>query len=155
MNRQHLDHVLIAAAVAAIVSGTLIEFSPIKQVVHSINASKHAWSDLTDAQKADLAHRLAEIPGVKLDVICGDGACTDLAQDIDDAAETAGIESLLDHPVSALGYGIGVKADQGDDRGRKVADALTAATNGELKPAIATDRTYGYVAIFIGKAPQK
>ncbi len=152
---QHLDHVLIAAAVAVIVSGALVELSPIKQVVHSINASKHAWRDLTDTQKDNLAERFAAIPGLKLDINCGDGACTDLAEDLDDAAEKAGIESQLDHPISALGYGIGIKADDGDDRGRKVADALMAVTNGELKPTIQTDRTFGYVAIFIGKAPQK
>jgi hypothetical protein len=149
----HLTHGAIAAAVAAFVAAAAINLSPVRQVMHSINASKHAWRDLTDAQKADLGRRFAAIPGLKLDINCGDGACTDLAQDIDDAAERAGVESILDHPITPLGYGIGIAADAGDDRGQKVAAALAAA--GELKSTVKTDRTFGYVAIFIGKAPQK
>jgi hypothetical protein len=154
MNRQQLDHALIAAAVAATVSFAAIEFSPIRQIAHTVNASKHAWTDLTTAQKEDLSRRLKAIPGLKLDIVSSDAASTDLAQDIDDAAEMAGVASLLDRPIVPLGYGIGIEADEGDDRGRKVADALTASTSGELKPVLKTDRTYGYVVIAIGKAPQ-
>jgi hypothetical protein len=147
-----LRHHLIAATVAASISAAVIVFAPIKQVVHTVNASKHAWIDLTDAQKADLTARLSTIPGLKLDIVCGDGACTDLAEDIDDAAEKAGVESILDHPVTPLGYGIGVKADQGDDRAQRVAAALSAATSGALQPVLGVDRTYGYAIIYIGKA---
>lgn len=45
MNR--LDHVLIAAAVAAIVSGAAIEFSPSKQIAHTVNVQTVYFTNST------------------------------------------------------------------------------------------------------------
>jgi hypothetical protein len=147
----HVLGAVIAGATAVLVAGAAIELRPIEQVVHQVNGSKHAWPDLTEAEKADLAARFKQIPGLKLDIAGADASSVDLSQDIDDAAEQAGIESVLDHAAIPLGYGIGIAA--GDiATAQAVADALSAATHGRLKAEIKIDaRTYGYAVVNIGK----
>ena len=148
--KAHFLHGCIAAAVAAVVSAAAASIMPAKQLVTRVAALEHAWPGLTAAQKGELSSGLKAIPALKLDIVCGDASCDDLAEDIDDAAEKAGVQSILDHPVSPLGYGIGVKADS-LALAQRVADAISKATAGEFKPIAATDRTFGYAIIFIGK----
>jgi hypothetical protein len=148
--KTHIVHGTIAALVSGIVSATAFAVMPAKQMVERVAALEHAWPGLTAAQKAELAAELKAMPGLKLDVVCGDASCDDLAEDIDDAAEHAGIASQLDHPIGTLGYGIGVKADN-LALAQQVADAIAKASGGEIKPVAATDRTFGYAIIFVGK----
>jgi hypothetical protein len=155
MTPSNFLHALTGAIVAVAVCGVSLAFYGPKQITHSVYASKHAWPDLSEAEKAELASRLKPIAG-KLDIVCGDAGCSDLAADIDDAAEKAGVESVLDRPIGPLGYGLGVRADKGDDRAQRVADALKAATGGRLRPVVGTIEPQnmplpGYAQIFIGK----
>lgn len=153
MNR--LDHILIAAAVAAIVSGAAIEFSPSKQIAHTVNASKHAWPDLTDAQKTDLAARLAPLKGAKIEILSADAASVDLAQDIDDVCEDAGIDSVLDRPFTPVPYGIFVQAEPGDARAETLAGALRAVMAMDIKVVAGKTAASGRpLWIVIGKAPR-
>lgn len=151
----HVAHALIAAMVAAVVSATAVKVMPAPQVANKTAALGHAWPGLSGEQKDKLAAAFKQISGLKLDIVCADASCSDLAEDVDDAAEKAGVNSQLDHAVFPLGYGMGVKADEGDDRARQVADAITTASGGALKPVVATDRMSGWVAIFIGKYERK
>jgi hypothetical protein len=168
----------LAAAIACVISAGAYTFMPpreithrvTEQVNHTVNASKHAWPDLTDAQKVGLAGSLKLISAgrgdsgdavsggaapLKLAIICGDGACTDLAQDIDDAAELAGVDSVLDRPFSALGYGVGVQAEAGDARGPALAAVLSDVIGGPVAATIGSTRMSGYpVWIVIGKHPK-
>lgn len=153
--RQHFIPAAIAAVVAATIAGGVGHFAPIKQVVHSINASKHAWADLTDPQKTDLAARLAPLKGVKIEVLSADAASVDLAQDIDDACEDAGIESVLDRPFTPVPYGIFIQAEPGDTRAETLAGALRAVMALDVKVVTGKTAASGYpLWIVIGKAPR-
>jgi hypothetical protein len=145
--KNHIAHGVIAAAVAAAVSTAALVTMPTKRVA----ALEHAWPGLSAQQKVDLGNRLREIPGrLQLDIVCIDASCSDLAEDIDDAGEQAGIVSQLDHVSTPLGYGIGVKADT-LATAQQVAKAISDASGGVLSPEAAADRTFGYAVIFIGK----
>jgi hypothetical protein len=152
--REHLISGAIAIAVAASVSGGIAHYAPAKvqQVLHSVNASKHAWPDLTDAQKTELAGKLAALNGTKILILSADAASTDLAQDIDDACEQAGVDSALDRPMLPLGYGIGIQAEAGDDKADALAAALATVTGAEVKVTTAKTASSGYMLwIVIGK----
>lgn len=163
ITKQHITHGAIAAAVASAISGGAVYVKPPAQIVHSVNASKHAWPDLTTAQKLAMAGRLrsafpqfATTPstGPKIDIVCGDGACTDLAQDIDDACEDAGIDSALDRPVLQIGYGIYVQGDD-DAANAALAAILHEAAGLDVKILKGSTNVPGTpLLIIIGKAPR-
>jgi hypothetical protein len=144
--KQHIT----AAAIAAAVAGAIGLSQPAK-VTQAIHASKHAWPDLTDAQKAALSSALGPLGGrIKIDIVCNDAACSDLAQDIDDACEAAGVDSVLDRAIGPLGYGIGLQAGQAEKTAAEsVAAALKAV--GIDAPIVPGKSAPGYVAIVIGK----
>lgn len=149
------QHIVSGVVAAAIAGGVAVAKPPkVTQVTHSIAVSKHAWPDLTDAQKTELSRRLGEI-GKSIAILCGDAACTDLAQDIDDAAEDAKINSILDRPASPLGYGLGV---QSDAFGKSAAEALASALRDVtgLQVEVATGMTLPQYPLFvlIGKHPR-
>jgi len=154
--RQHLISVAIAAAVA----GGIAAYAPAQKVTRDhivIAPSKHAWPDLTDGQKAALAATLRQKPfSAKIDIVCNDAGCSDLATDIDDAAEDAGIESQLDKAIGPLGYGIGVQANEFDKAAAQaLIAALDEATGGALKAQLVAGKSpAGYVTLLIGKHPR-
>jgi hypothetical protein len=147
--RQHIVQASIAAAVAAAISGGVAYKAPakIEQVVHSVNVSKHAWPDLTSAQKAALAEKLADEVKAPFVILCGNASCNDLAEDIDDAAENAKVPSVLDRPVTPLGYGIGVEGENGDGRAEKLAAALREVTG--LEVDVTRGRTLPEYPLFV------
>lgn len=155
----HVTHGAVAAVVAAAISGVVAHYAPakIQQVTHSVYASKHAWPDLTDAEKTALAGVLKSLPkGVTFDIVCNDAGCTDLAMDIDDAMEEAGVDSVLDRSVLPLGYGVDLVVNAFDmDAATKAAAALKEATGGrlDLPVTLAPPNTTkpGMVLIRIGK----
>ena len=128
-----------------------------KQITHAVNASKHAWPDLTDDEKAALAEVLKTVPKtVKFDIICNDAGCNDLAMDIDDAMEKAGLDSFLDRSLGPLGYGIDIQVNTFDMKAAQQAGlALKKATSGRLDLAVIeappSTNPPGYVTIRIGK----
>lgn len=153
------DHQRIAILRSHIseIEKTVKALSTPKQVNHTVNASKHAWPDLTDGEKAALAEVLKTVPkSVKFDIICNDAACNDLAMDIDDAMEKAGLESFLDRSLGPLGYGIDILVNAFDMETAKAASAaLKKATGGRLDLAVSEapkdTNPPGYVTIRIGK----
>lgn len=155
--KQHL----IPAAIAAAVAGGVLYLAPkrIEQpIVHSIMTSKHAWPDLTDAQKAALAVRLKALAPIAFEIVSADAASVDLAQDIDDAAEDAGdgVSSVLDRPAAPLGYGLGVQGEPGDAKADALAAALREVTGAEVNVLRGPTAASGYpLWILIGKAPRK
>jgi hypothetical protein len=118
---------------------------------------KHAWPDLTESEKAALAAVLKTLPkSTKFDIVCNDAACIDLAMDIDDAMEAAGLESVLDHSLGPLGYGIAVQVNAADRPAAETAiAALKEASGGRLDLPLAESAAGasppGYVTIVIGK----
>jgi len=118
---------------------------------------KHAWPALTDAEKVALGDVLKGLPkGVKVEILCNDGACTDLAQDIDDACEAAGIDSSLDRSFGPLPYGVYIQVSEFDRAmAQQAIEALKKATDGrlapELKIAPANAAAPAHVTVIIGK----
>lgn len=121
---------------------------------------KHAWPSMTGEEKDALSEVLRTLPkGTKFDIVCNDADCTELAMDIDDSLEKAGLESALDHSVGPLGYGIAVQVNAFDkEKADAAAAALSKATSGrlDLPVMIAKPGTNapGYVTILIGKKPR-
>lgn len=120
-------------------------------------AGKHAWPSLSDSEKAALTAVLKTLPKTtKFDIVCNDAGCNDLAMDIDDAMEKAGLESVLDRSVGPLGYGVAVKVNPFDhDTAVAASAALKQATAGRLDVPVAdaapNTNLPGYVTILIGK----
>lgn len=149
MVKHHALSAAIAASVAA--SAVSVASKHVEQVTHSINVSKHAWPDLTDAQKAAFAEAVKGIRR-KVDIVSADAASVDLAEDLDDAFEAAGVESVLDQARAPLGYGIAVIAPKGAEAdGAQLAAALKAATGGDVP---LTTGKYPFLIVAIGKHRQ-
>lgn len=123
-------------------------------VVSVVQASKHAWPDLSQAETIALGEALVGFQGVKVHIVCNDGACTDLAHDLDNAFEIAGADSALDKSVFPLGYGIGVGGDADDKRVDMVVAALGKVTSNRIKPKIERGDYAGVIVIAIGKKPK-
>lgn len=156
--KQHLISGTIAAVISAAIAGGTAYYVP-KQVewVEYTSAAKHAWPALTDEEKTAFTAIAKGFPkDVKFDIVCNDAGCSDLAADIDDAFEDAGIESALDKAIGPLGYGIGVQVNEFDRPAAEAAiAAVDRATDGRLKPTIVTgDSPPHYVTILIGKRPR-
>ena len=147
--KQHITAAVIAAAVAGAIGFS--QPAKVTQVTHPFHASEHAWPDLTDVRKAVLSSALGPLSGkIKIDIVCNDAACSDLAQDIDDACEAAGVDSVLDKAIGPLGYGIGLQAGQAEKAtAESVAAALKAV--GIDAPIVDGKSAPGFVAILIGK----
>jgi hypothetical protein len=128
-----------------------------REVARQGRAGKHAWPDLTEDEKAALTGVLKTLPkSTKFDIVCNDAACIDLAMDIDDAMEAAGLVSVLDRSLGPLGYGIAVQVNAAERPTAETAiAALKRATGGRLDLPLteaATGATPpGYVTIVIGK----
>jgi hypothetical protein len=153
-----IKHYAAFTAIAAALAGgaVMLKAPKVEQVSPAVYASKHAWPDLTDDQKSSLSDVLKTLPkGVKFDIVCDDAGCYDLAADIDDAMERAGVDSQLDHVANGapLGYGAWVQVNAKDVPAAETAiAALSKATNGVLDPPIKRGPSLpGYVTVIIGK----
>jgi hypothetical protein len=150
-----------AAAVAAMVAATTQVAMPPKVVEKpvqvTIAASKHAWPDLSDIEKAALAARLTWAAGQKVQIFCDGSDCRDLQTDLDDAFEDAGVASERAIPINPLGYGFAVVYGVGDHGiASKLAGDITAATGGRLAPETkATTTEIDGIVIAIGKKPRQ
>jgi len=150
--KQHL----ISAAVAAAIAGGVVHYAPpkIEQLVSVTGSGKHIWPGLSDQEKASFTEIARTFPkNVKFDIVCNDAGCAELAADIDDAFEDAGIESSLDKALGPLGYGIGVQVNEFDKAAAEAAvAAINKVTDGRLDPKIVSGQSpAGYVTILIGK----
>lgn len=158
--KQHAIPAAVAAVIAAGTAGGIeaTRTAPVipAPIVHAINASKHAWPDLSEAEKIALANTLAWLKGGKVIILCDGADCRDLQTDIDDAMEDAGVVSTRDRPMVPLGYGIAVVSGPGDGRAPRLAAALKAATGGRLDPKTeAHDSAKDVLIVAIGKRPRR
>ena len=122
-----------------------------------VAAGRHAWPSLDDAEKADLVTALKLIGlKVKIDIVCNDAGCGELAADLDDACEDAGLDSTLDKAIGPLGYGIGVQANEFDKPAAEaLIEAVTTASQRRLAPTLAPGTSPpGVVTLLIGKKPR-
>lgn len=159
--KQHLIPAVIAAVVAGAIAIGFAHYAPVEQVTkveqvtHQVSASKHAWPDMTAAEKKQFSELARDLPaGIKVDIVCNDAGCSDLAADIDDALEDAGIGSSIDKAIGPLGYGIGVQTNEFDKNAADVVRNILSASTG-LQPVVAPGTSPpGYVSIIIGKRPR-
>jgi hypothetical protein len=122
--------------------------------------STQSWPRLTDQQKTVLGQKLKAIPKLRLVAIATymDCDCAGFAQDIDDAARLAGVESIINPvPEEALDQGIEVASDNILEA-LTILDVLAAATHGEIelsfKP-VSYDVAAGRAVIYLGKYSKK
>lgn len=153
--KQHFTAGAVAAVIASGVAGGVAHYSPpqVIHVTHEMHASKHAWPDLTDPEKAAIGAAVQAMAPVKFDIVCKDAGCNDLAMDLDDAFERGAAISVLDGTSSILGYGIWIEVEGAElDKAATVSAAVKAATGGRLDIPIAPGSSApGYVKIVIGK----
>jgi hypothetical protein len=141
-----IKHHGTAAIVAASVATATISALPPKVVEHplavTISTSKHAWPDLADAEKAQLAERLKGLAGKKVEIFCDGADCRDLQTDLDDAFEDAGVAAERAAPFMPLGYGIQVIYGVGDYAlASKLAADIKAVSGGRIAPLVASSVT--------------
>jgi hypothetical protein len=124
--------VLISLAGVAGVAG-VVALEPLEIITRV--AQNDTWLRLTEPQKAVLSEMLKAIPGLKLKIqTSADCECAGLAQDIDEAARSADVESTIKQLAQGR-RGIGAVSDRNGDDARAVADAIAAVTGGRLKPS--------------------
>ncbi len=158
--KQHLVSGAVAAVIAAVVAIGANHYGPPKPdriYTYMAFGNPHRWPGLSDGERKAFTEIAKTFPKTaKFDIVCNDGNCSDLAADIDDAFEDAGIDSVLDKAIGPLGYGIGVQVNEFDkDVAVTAAAAVNKATDGRLDPKIVTGSSPpGYVTILIGKRPR-
>jgi hypothetical protein len=150
--KQHSATAVVAATVAALAGQALPAKPPIIQHV-TVAASKYAWPDMTDAEKAELADRLKWFAGKSVRIFCDGADCRDLQTDLDDAFEDAGASSERAIPVNALGYGFAVMYGVGDyGIASRLAADIRIATGGRIAPTVESAISLAEgVALAIGK----
>ena len=155
--KQHLITGAIAAAVSAVIAGGAWLGAPSPKVTHEVvhvAASSHTWPGISKAARAAIVGDLGDkLSGAKVIIVCQDGSCTDLAQDIDDALEDAKADSVLDRPAFPLGYGIGITVDPGLV-GQANALAASIALRAGVQIPVTEGRPDGYIVLAIGKRPR-
>lgn len=150
---------IVVATAAILVGAACIDHLRLDQRLGMLEErqAKHAWPDLTYGEKAALAGVLKTLPpATKFDIVCNTASCDELAEDIDDAIEAAGLDSALDHAAGPLGYGVAVQVNEADRAAAEAAiAALARATAGRLSPPLVIAKPGqnppGYVTIIIGK----
>lgn len=151
--------VLATPALAQSPAKLAAQVASLRHQVEALRArsAKHEWPDLSRSEKAALAAVLKTIPkGVKFDIECNTASCDVLAEDIDDALEAAGFESVLDRSLGPLGYGIAIQVNEADRAAAEAAiAALKKATGGRLDLPLMIAQPNanppGYVTVVIGK----
>lgn len=156
----HIKHHGIAAIVAASVATAILTTFPPQLIQRAVSVtiatSKHAWPDLSDAEKAQLSARARGLVGKKIEIFCDGADCRDLQTDLDDAFEDAGVTSERAAPFSPLGYGVEVIYGVGDYAiASKLAADIKAASGGRIAPIVASSATGAGLAIAIGKRPRQ
>lgn len=157
--KHHAIPAAIAVAVAA-ATATGLDLSKgprqvtreVTSVTHSVNASKHAWPDLSTEEQAALARELAWLKGGKVVIFCEGADCRDLQTDLDNALEDAGVDSTRDRPMFSLGYGVRIVAAPGDTAAERLAAALSTTTT--LHPTVMHAEGVRGLMITIGKRPR-
>jgi hypothetical protein len=124
-------------------------------------ASDRAWPQLNKAQLTALNAVLRQIKSARVEIYCGGSFCRGLAEDLDEAFESAGHDSNLEVPMFDIGKGLGISPS--DARTRKIAQEIAIVTKGLviLKVLVPTDAkgkpvdTGGKIVIALGrkKAP--
>lgn len=151
------------AVIAALVAGTISATSPPptkekiieKPVQVTVATSKHAWPDLSDAQKEALAARLGWLSGSKVMIFCDGADCRDLQTDLDDAFEDAKVNSERAIPVNPLGYGIAVVYAGERERADRLASDISTASEGRVSPKVEANASAADgLMIVIGKRPR-
>jgi hypothetical protein len=150
-----------AAAVAAMVAAGMQTAMPAKTVIEkpmhvTVAASKHAWPDLSDAQKAALSGRVGWLAGTKIMIFCDGSDCRDLQTDLDDAFEDARISSDRATPMNPIGYGMAVLYQSGDDaRATRLAGDIKTASGDRVAPDVKANTVLAEgLVIVIGKRPR-
>lgn len=159
MKQQLVSAVVAAVMALGVVAGVEVLRPPHVEHLFTYMAapSPHAWPTLGKDEKAALTALARTWPKtVKFDIVCNDAGCSELAADLDDVFEDAGLESAIDKAIGPLGYGIGVQVSEFDKPAAETAiAAIDEITSGRLKTSIVSDKSpAGYVTIMIGKRPR-
>ena len=161
LDKKHAVTAVVAAVVASVIGGGVAKMvtpPPEKQqiVVNSANKpSPYAWGDLSQKEVDGLTSLLkATSRKFEVAIFCADQYCDSLALDFDNAFETAKWKSGIERPISDSNTGINVAPN--DARAKQLAEAISKATNGRLKPgiidAVLTEKDR--VALVISRKPK-
>lgn len=157
--KQHAGLAVVALVAGALGAGGLHQVLPEKQRIvekHSavrVVGSKYAWPDLTQDETITIGEKLAaKLKGVNITIFCNDSTCDELAHDLDDAMQIAGLSSALERSVTPLDEGFSVVSREGDDRALTLAEAIKDGTGGRLIAGLRRqDLGADAIAIAIGK----
>lgn len=162
MLKHHLISGFVSAVIAAIfvVSGGYFVYNHApRETVRVVATGRGAWPGLSGEQRDEMAIGLHNVPAghlnsLQLLVLCNDGSCTELAHDIDDAAEDAGVDSALDRSFTPLGYGVGIIESEEVHVQSDAVAALLGSVLGLKVDRRSQADTAHHVIIAIGKRPR-
>jgi hypothetical protein len=124
---------LVVAAVAVLGSGLMsgeVLAESARPTWTPRPAVERSWGDLTASQLVRLHAHLRQIKSAKVEIYCGGNFCRGLAEDLDEAFESAGHDAYLEAPMFDLGKGIGISPDT--PATRAMAAAVSNATGGAV-----------------------
>lgn len=93
-------------------------------------APARSWGGLSAPEIASFANRVRAITASRVEIYCNGNYCRDLAEDLDEALESGGFDSYIEHPLFDLGKGMAIAPD--NEQTRAIATALRDATGGRL-----------------------
>lgn len=93
-------------------------------------AQARSWGSLSAAELVVLNATLVEMVPTKIEIYCPGNWCRDMAEDLDEAFESAGFDSYLVPPIFDIGKGVGISPDTKDVR--TIADAIRIASGGAV-----------------------
>ena len=137
MIRHHIITGVLSAAVS-IVGALEIQrhgAQPVKVVEHQIEhqvSGKYGWGDMTADERAAAAKAIGNLDRQEIEIFCGTSACDDLAQDLDETFDLAQAASTVRRPFFDLVGMKGIGIAPANDRTKKIAKAISDATQGRI-----------------------
>lgn len=93
-------------------------------------ADQRQWGGMSKEELTALRDGVKQLAPQKVSIYCGGNYCRDLAEDLDEALESAGIDSYIEFPLFDLGKGTG--AGPNSEQVRTLVDAIKSATGGRV-----------------------
>lgn len=102
-------------------------------------ATERNWGGLDASQLRAVHNAARKLKSTKVEIFCGGDFCRGLAEDLDEALESAGHDANLEVPMFDLGKGAGISPSNNDTRA--LAHAIAVATGGRIHLKVLAPRS--------------
>jgi hypothetical protein len=142
-------------AFCLICSITAPSFAAGRKVYEPRSFVDRTWTGLSKARLRAINEVLRDLPASKVQIFCGGNFCRRLAEDLDEAFESAGFDSTIELPMFDLGKGMAISP--ANDASRKIAASIRDITSGQvdLKVIDQSRPVAGRLIIALGRIPPR